>query len=374
MDRAHAAVRREDDDRRERALERAIQIREALDVQHVDLIDEEHAWNKFRDALVNVPVDDFVDFRAQLLRDLGLPRLHELPHDRHDVLAALRLGVGHVEVMEGDILHDLFLLVHVALGNRHVLVGLQVELRCVCIRPAHALGSPCVCLDVDYIADRHLLLRERFVNLRRELERLRPLRRLQTDHDASHNFVVPAMRIGALLRGQFRYLAFVHLLRFLDAEADRPATVLHQNLRLLDLRGVDLAGPPGTGKTAMALAIAQELGPKVPFCPMVGSEVYSTEVKKTEILMENCRRAIGLRIKETKEVYEGEVTELTPEERPDPHGGAAKVVTAVMISLKTTKGTKTLKLAPTIYESLRKEKATVGDVIYTEANSGSGSA
>ena len=47
---------------------------------------------------------------------------------------------------------------------------------------------------------------------------------------------------------------------------------------------------------------------------MVGSEVYSSEVKKTEVLMENFRRAIGLRIKENKEVYEGEVTELTPEE------------------------------------------------------------
>jgi hypothetical protein len=40
---------------------------------------------------------------------------------------------------------------------------------------------------------------------------------------------------------------------------------------------------------------------------MVGSEVYSSEVKKTEILMEHFRRAIGLRIKESKEVYEGEV-------------------------------------------------------------------
>lgn len=46
-------------------------------------------------------------------------------------------------------------------------------------------------------------------------------------------------------------------------------------------------------KTALALAIAQELGSKVPFCPMVGSEVYSTEIKKTEVLMENFRRAIG---------------------------------------------------------------------------------
>ncbi len=43
---------------------------------------------------------------------------------------------------------------------------------------------------------------------------------------------------------------------------------------------------------------------------MVGSEVYSSEVKKTEILMENFRRAIGLRIKESKEVYEGEVINI----------------------------------------------------------------
>ena len=81
-----------------------------------------------------------------------------------------------------------------------------------------------------------------------------------------------------------------------------------------------MAGPPGTGKTAIALAVAQELGSKVPFCPMVGSEVYSSEVKKTEVLMENFRRAIGLRIKETKEVWEGEVTELKVEEKEDVTG------------------------------------------------------
>lgn len=72
-------------------------------------------------------------------------------------------------------------------------------------------------------------------------------------------------------------------------------------------RALLMAGAPGTGKTALALGIAQELGPKVPFCPMVGSEVYSSEIKKTEVLMEHFRRAIGLRIKESKEVYEGEV-------------------------------------------------------------------
>jgi RuvB-like protein 1 (pontin 52) len=45
-------------------------------------------------------------------------------------------------------------------------------------------------------------------------------------------------------------------------------------------------------------------------------------------------------------------------------------VSHVVIGLKTTKGTKQLKLDPTIYDALQKEKVQVGDVIYIEANSG----
>ena len=135
-------------------------------------------------------------------------------------------------------------------------------------------------------------------------------------------------------------------------------------------RALLLAGAPGSGKTALALAVAQELGPKVPFCPMVGSEVYSSEVKKTEILMENFRRAIGLRIKETKEVYEGEVVQLTPEETENPLGGYGKTISHVIIGLKTAKGVKTLKLDPSIYDGLQKERAAIGDVIYIEATTG----
>ncbi|CAM9489110.1 unnamed protein product [Ascophyllum nodosum] len=135
-------------------------------------------------------------------------------------------------------------------------------------------------------------------------------------------------------------------------------------------RALLLAGAPGTGKTALALGVSQELGPKVPFCPMVGSEVYSSEVKKTEILMENFRRAIGLRIKENKEVYEGEVTELTPEETENPLGGYGRTVSHVVIGLKTTRGGKQLRLDPSIYEALQKEGVAVGDVVYIEANSG----
>lgn len=135
-------------------------------------------------------------------------------------------------------------------------------------------------------------------------------------------------------------------------------------------RALLLAGGMGSGKTALALAIAQELGTKVPFCPMVGSEVYSSEVKKTEVLMENFRRAIGLRIKENKEIFEGEVIELSPEETENPLGGYGKTISQVVIGLKTVRGTKQLKLDPTIYESLQKERVAIGDVIYIEANSG----
>ncbi|ODO08886.1 RuvB-like helicase 1 [Cryptococcus wingfieldii CBS 7118] len=131
-----------------------------------------------------------------------------------------------------------------------------------------------------------------------------------------------------------------------------------------------LVGPPGTGKTALALALSQELGSKVPFCAMVGSEVYSGEVKKTEVLGSCFRRAIGLRIKETKEVYEGEVTELTPSEVENPLSGYGKTISHVIVGLKTVKGTKQLRLDPSVYESIQKERVVVGDVIYIEANTG----
>lgn len=158
-----------------------------------------------------------------------------------------------------------------------------------------------------------------------------------------------------------------------QVDAREAAGIIVQLIKMKKMAGraILLAGPPGTGKTAIALSISQELGPKVPFCPMVGSEVYSSEVKKTEILYENFRRAIGLRIKETKEVWEGEVTELRPEEIEDPlSSGLTKTVSAVIITLKTAKGSKQLKLDPSIYDNIQKEKISIGDVIYIEANSG----
>lgn len=160
---------------------------------------------------------------------------------------------------------------------------------------------------------------------------------------------------------------------FVGQQQAREALGLHLSLLRSNRhsgRPLLLVGPPGTGKTALALALSQELGSKVPFCPMVGSEVFSGEVKKTEVLMGGFRRAIGLRIKETKEVYEGEVTELTPFETENPLSGYGKTISHVIVGLKTVKGTKQLRLDPSIYEAIQKERVVVGDVIYIEANTG----
>lgn len=75
-------------------------------------------------------------------------------------------------------------------------------------------------------------------------------------------------------------------------------------------------------------------------------------------------------MRETKEVYEGEVTELTPEEAENPLGGYGKTISHLIIGLKSYKGTKKLRLDPSIYEAIQKERVTVGDVIYIEANTG----
>lgn len=75
-------------------------------------------------------------------------------------------------------------------------------------------------------------------------------------------------------------------------------------------RAIILTGPPGTGKTALALALAKELGEEVPFVTISASEVYSKDLSKTEVLTQALRRSVGVKIKEEGEVIEGEVVEI----------------------------------------------------------------
>lgn len=62
-------------------------------------------------------------------------------------------------------------------------------------------------------------------------------------------------------------------------------------------RAVLIAGQPGTGKTAIAMAMSQALGTDTPFTSMAGSEIFSLEMSKTEALTQAFRKSIGVRIK-----------------------------------------------------------------------------
>lgn len=75
-------------------------------------------------------------------------------------------------------------------------------------------------------------------------------------------------------------------------------------------RAILMAGAPGTGKTAIAMGMAQSLGSDVPFTMLAASEIFSLEMSKTEALTQAFRRSIGVRIKEESEIIEGEVVEI----------------------------------------------------------------
>ena len=64
------------------------------------------------------------------------------------------------------------------------------------------------------------------------------------------------------------------------------------------------------------------------------------------------------------------MNEITPDELDDPNGGYGKTISSVTIGLKTSKGSRQIKLDPTVYENIQKEKIQIGDVIYIETSSG----
>ncbi|RLI16999.1 TATA box-binding protein [Candidatus Bathyarchaeota archaeon] len=135
-------------------------------------------------------------------------------------------------------------------------------------------------------------------------------------------------------------------------------------------RTVILAGPPGTGKTAIAVAISRELGPNVPFLQISGSEIYSSEKKKTEILIEAIRKCIGVEIHEMRKVYEGEVTAIDIRTAPHPYNPYQKVPESVRLTLKTTKQEKTIEAGASIAQQIIQQGITEGSVIQIDAETG----
>ncbi|TBU26815.1 TIP49-domain-containing protein [Dichomitus squalens] len=129
-------------------------------------------------------------------------------------------------------------------------------------------------------------------------------------------------------------------------------------------RAMLFAGPPSTGKTAIALGMAQTLGPDVPFTMIAASEVFSLSMSKTEALTQAFRRSIGVRIKEETEIIEGEVVEIQIDRSLT---GATKTG---KLTIKTTDMETIYDLGNKMIDALSKEKVTAGDVIAIDKTSG----
>ena len=71
-----------------------------------------------------------------------------------------------------------------------------------------------------------------------------------------------------------------------QANARKAAGVILSMIKEGDIAGraILIAGQPGTGKTAIAMGMAQALGTDTPFTTIAASEIFSLEMNKTEAL------------------------------------------------------------------------------------------
>ena len=135
-------------------------------------------------------------------------------------------------------------------------------------------------------------------------------------------------------------------------------------------RGILIAGPPGTGKTAIAVAISKELGKDIPFVQISASEFYSSEMKKTETLYQTMRKAIGVRIRETRRVLEGEVVELDYNMVPNPYNPTQKIPESARITLATKKERRTFSVGDRLALQFMYSGISEGDVILIDKETG----
>jgi TBP-interacting protein len=135
-------------------------------------------------------------------------------------------------------------------------------------------------------------------------------------------------------------------------------------------RAILMAGPPGTGKTAIAVAIAKELGKDVPFVPIAASEVYSAEMKKTEFLTQALRKSIGVRIHEMRKIYEGVVKELSIQKEPHPYNPYMQVPTGAVMKLATKDESKKLTMDQSFAMQIVQQGIETGDIVQIDADGG----
>lgn len=122
-----------------------------------------------------------------------------------------------------------------------------------------------------------------------------------------------------------------------------------------------IGGNTGSGKTALALSIAKEVGKDIPFYMTSASEIESSSKKKTGIIHEYCRKAVGLNFFENLEFYEGEITDIFIDKTFD--NNIASQIFTVNVSLKTLDGSLRIKLHDSLSANFIKQNPKVGNFV-----------
>lgn len=151
-----------------------------------------------------------------------------------------------------------------------------------------------------------------------------------------------------------------------QAKARKAAAVILEMIKAGKIAGraVLIAGPPSTGKTAIAMGMAQSLGADVPFTTLSASEIFSLDISKTEALTQAFRKSIGVRIKEESEIMEGEVVEIQIDRSVT--GGAKQG----KLTIKTTDMEAVFDMGAKMIDAMTKERVMAGDIISIDKSSG----
>ncbi|MEM1555390.1 MAG: RuvB-like domain-containing protein, partial [Desulfurococcaceae archaeon] len=107
-----------------------------------------------------------------------------------------------------------------------------------------------------------------------------------------------------------------------------------------------------------------------PFVAMSASEIYSSERKKTEILMEAVRRALGVRVREKRLVYEGVVEKIELRRARHPLVPYMTIPVEARLTLFTKDDKVTLTLPEEVTHQIIEMGIKKGDLIWIDASTG----
>ncbi|KAI3870897.1 hypothetical protein MKW92_026786 [Papaver armeniacum] len=124
-----------------------------------------------------------------------------------------------------------------------------------------------------------------------------------------------------------------------------------------------LAGPLQTEKSGLAFQVSQELGNEDLFFPMIDSDEYPVDELK-EILKNTIRQAVGLKMRKSRKVYQGEVVELSSKATGSSSGINWQNVRDIVIGLRTDTKEQHVELDDEqLSKAIIKEKVAIGDVV-----------